>query len=652
MGNIRKKVEVTLDDKGFSSGADKMGQNLAGAFEKANGSIEKIRKNTETIAEKVGKKFAELEATTSDVFKGLLQDSDKYGKSMKDRIKYMEREVQLIERAGREEKARAKMVAQETYKTKIVGTYGEKKERIEKEYERKSEQIEDDSRMQDLQNQKLRDKLKVHKEDMADKEESGRTGGGEHEGGGSFGHKVKETMHGAFEAALGVAGYEFVTSLGGWIGKVIEEGRKDQAAKGKLAGLGGGIGVGDATDFGMDTAEMATMTRNVALSMGRGRGAGGEAVNEVMREVGFGLDSGSMSSMNRALRGAGGGRADTASKAMNEMLAIFKKSDVFGISKGDFTLVGEKLDQANDLNTQQLNQVGKVDNVISSQFLALAGKTGGGAQINSSGFVSALNQGITSPANDFKKAVLYRAIASSSPGANLWEIEKKQKAGIFGQGTFGAVMKDLTRMSGSDPMMMNMNLSRMFPGLNPEQVEGLIAAYKANPNILNNVKSEGDLQRIGGGIRGAGQVGRMDVWQAKTNVKLAHAGEWAIDKVDSFLDFFVGKDKQPDPTMKKYMATREEEQQANLPSVKHKKMLENIAKINADGGKSPEQKKQAIEFEKAMEKAPVFLSGPQGYSEWSSSQEKKAMDKATIALLMKIADNTTTKNQNETATAP
>src|SRR3990172_6532257 len=118
MANIRKRVEVTLDDKGFSSGAEKMGQNLSGAFEKANGSIEKVRKNTESIAEKVGRQFAELESSTGDVFKGLLQDSEKYSKSVNERIKFMEKEVRLIERAGREEKTRAKMVAEETYKKK------------------------------------------------------------------------------------------------------------------------------------------------------------------------------------------------------------------------------------------------------------------------------------------------------------------------------------------------------------------------------------------------------------------------------------------------------------------------------------------------------------------------------------------------------
>ncbi len=445
---IQREVILTADDSQLSSVMERASQTIASSFESAASGVDRTSESVSSVADTIENKLMQVEQSAKDLFQGMVTDSERYGKSVQDRLSYLQQEVTLIERASKEEAERAKLKERLTYEEQLRLADAEgkpefEKDQLQKEYQRNVGEIDSASKVDQLQTRKLREEYEQYRNEIG--EDEGTQGGGRRGRGAGI-------AGGAFATATGAAGFGAILSLSGFIAKAITEGEQQAKARGSFLGLyaageGANLQAGVGGSFlGMKEADFIRYSEGVAKARGGIRGVGGAAREQFAFEKGFSLETGALSQLAPALRAEGRGR-DAGDIAL-EMLNMFKKSDLFGIGQGDFTLLAEKLDFGNQMNADQAQQMEKIDATTSAQIMRAFGIAGVDDNRLMS-FTSTINQAITNPQDEFSNAIALRALRKSNPNASLLELQEQQEQGIYGQGNFSAILNQLrTQFSG------------------------------------------------------------------------------------------------------------------------------------------------------------------------------------------------------------
>lgn len=522
MGDIKRKIVVTADSREAESSFERMGTKISGAFDKANASSEQFNKSQEDA---------------SKSFKDLLKSAESQHKVGREKVKYLEREVSLVEKLSKKETDRAKLEARKKLDDRLSATkkmapgLEQKRERIgaQGEFSQSMFKIGQEDKANQARVNNLKNELsKLEKEKTTEshghlEEDEGH--------GGHFGHRIKHGLANIGEGALEGLGFGAVLSIGGFIGKMIEEGLKLEESKARAAGFGSKLeGAGGATELGMSTAEFTNYARTNALS--RGKIDVGESRKQLAQEISYGLDKGQMNNLSYSMRFSKG---QSTTDSVSEMLSLFKKSDVFNIGKDDFTLVGEKIQQASDMNLEQLKQTGQTNMHISAGLLAAGGRIGSTFSQDPMATFGKVNSAIQNPGNDFKRAFLYRAFKNVNPNATFFDVQKMQESGIYGKGNLSATL-GLLQKSFSGQLLYQ-NASRLL-GLKGFEAEGLMNKFAENPKLFEGEMSTSDLRKFAAG--GKGFTPETEKWKAKFENFMGQNGKGAIDKLDEYVKSYEG----------------------------------------------------------------------------------------------------------------
>lgn len=534
-----KKIRISADTSGMEGGFNRAGRAASDSFGRASEAAENIGRAMDDSIEDSKSKFEELSIVTSELFDGLVQDSEKGNRSFKERAKFILEEINLIRLAAREETQLARLRAKERYeeaKKKFSGPEAGNKEKLAEAKENYMDEMADinsRSEMSDLQNTMLRNKLARAGAGAlitaASGQESDPLG---------MSTEVLDKPRQTFNAAAAAAGFGAILSVTGFVGKLFGEGGELDQAVNNAAASGatatGGI-------QGMKTADVLRYNIQTARELGYGGVAGAnEAQKQGRMEQAMGMDLGSVSAFNQAFRSEENNK--TLSDSMKEMVSIMQKTGLYGIDKGDFTMMHELLEKQNQLNTLQASSLEQINSTSSNQVLATFAKAGGSfSDQRAVGTISQINRSITDPDNDFKKAFVMRSIRNRMSGASLLDIKEMQEKGVFGQGVIHGIMEDISKISQGDERIFN--IKSLFGG-SVQQSKALAELYDKDPEALKQI---GSLQELAVDEKTerritTGGVGQLEQAQATFNDMFAKAGKGVIDvlmpQVQKYLNAF------------------------------------------------------------------------------------------------------------------
>lgn len=254
-----------------------------------------------------------------------------------------------------------------------------------------------------------------------------------------------------------------------------------------------GRNVGAMTDLGLTSAEANELSQRVSVSGGSSRDLNDRTRQLTQLQYGFGLDQGTL------LQQESLGRMTGTSGAGNvvNLIAELKRQ---GVIKGqDYSQLTELINTQNTLVREQSgNQIAPDALMISgivAEFQKIGGAFGGERAAQR---IGQINQSLTSPSDDFSKAQNFAALVSTEEGqgASYFELLKMQSKGISQKGFLGQRLKNMeSQFGGGD----DMSLAAMQAfGLNPEDAELLMQAYKGSPERFDDMsfKDVGSLQKF------------------------------------------------------------------------------------------------------------------------------------------------------------
>lgn len=537
-------------------------------------SINMFRRTAEE-GEKSGKQAAESFSSFSDqvkvmreqtkqMFEAMVADSEKVNTTLQDRLDMLRQEIAMIEKAGEAERRRGSGAAQyDVNQARQAAASGnlslENLSKAEDTYRARKSQIRTDDNMQKFQNNELRELF----DDYASRQERSN-GGGRGFAFGAFGggflnrggNAARRGAGGFVSGSSGAFGLGMLTSLsvGAMTAYMLQNAEQQEIALGRLRGLGNAdVNAGGGVRFGLNNADFLNYARQSAVSRGTGGslfvGFGGSeqtlnqsATRQLGLERAFGFDPGFLNNLASAtrltggnFRTFGGNNQGTVEGALLEMIKTFQNAAVFNLEKGDFTLVGEKVEDLTKLMTLAGSQMENVNTTQLSSLMSAFGLVGGSfsdqRQLDTIGRV---NQAITNPSNDFTQAVLFRALGAQNPDADLFDIMKQQELGAMDPGNIKAVLELLTNRGTAGGKDVMYNVSKAL-NLRLSQAEELVNAYTGTG---------------GGKIRGALSQG------FSPNPLGFEQGQ---NEFDSFLQSFLNKGATTPGTIQAFRAQMESE---------------------------------------------------------------------------------------------
>jgi hypothetical protein len=533
-----------------------------------------MAQNTEQALERVADAYEGID----EVLDGLIEDSEKYSDTIRERIRWVEKEVSLQQRNARIDNQERK--GKLDYERRIGMEKGQWSKKDEEMYRRKKGWLDQERRDESLYYEKMRSRLQEKGGGMGGGRNGGRGGRG---GNGGLGDRFSQYLHdagrmdrglppsdggdddgsggsgsgggrrgigariaGGFRAAgngaLAAAGFGAVLSIAGFVGKMIDEAKQLDQNRKKLSGMTGSSGMGGAA-YGLKEAEVMEYTRNV--SMLRGKSSMKEARAQLGMEKGFGMDIGSTNQFNKVMRLD---EHSTLTDATVDMLNIMKKSDLYNIKRNDFSQLHELMERQNNLNELQASQEEEVSARESSLLMSAFGKVGGSfGDFRQTDTIGKMNNAIVNPGNDFKQAFLYRTLHQQNPGGTFLDLKMKQEEGIFGKGTLGGVMDNLSKTFSGDQLTFSM--SKML-GLNLHQSKKLQGYYAQNPDAFKDLSFSSDSdfkdfiengqtkkekssnwsrKKMAG--RGAAHTGAIEGWSSEFDTWMGRQGDKAVQYV-------------------------------------------------------------------------------------------------------------------------
>lgn len=518
MSNIRKRVEISGDASGLSREMEGLAGTINRTFETANQQVDRFSGSAGNFADVVKARIETLEGSMTSVFSNLLQKSREHSDSAKERLQFINKEIQSTRQQISLENERLKIAEKMRYESELADAQdsGGDIKGVRITHQRNMGSLDEQLKMQKYQ-------LDLIKR-QADNEFSGEIASEqikERQRPNYFAQKTSEVKSGV-ATGLGIAGF---ASIGGIIAKLISEGVQLDEAASQRAGLGlrnPGSGVA----FGLKDADFYGYAANLAQQAGSADYNAGRTIEFEKR---FSQELGSLGGLAAGLRTEDSGR--NAADVALEMLGFFKSSDLFNIGKGDFTQLSEKIQFSTEMLQMQSQQMMTTNATTNAQILSALGAAGIDDQ-RSIGFVRAMNDNIRQPGNDFTRAFIMRSLRRRNPNASLLDLLKIQEQGIYGQGTLSQLVGDARNAFTGDALTMNM--ASMF-GLQYHQAEQL---NQLDPEMLENIGSKEQLEQVLSMSEGRGGAGVMSRRMAQLNNMMGRGGASALRTVDSYISAF------------------------------------------------------------------------------------------------------------------
>lgn len=305
---------------------------------------------------------------------------------------------------------------------------------------------------------------------------------------------------------LSALGLSSLFTIGGILTKGISEGKEVDESRGKLFGLsdrsqrrelgfGRDFGYRTAENYGVKQSEFFGMAANLGKASGSSQDLESRTLSNIQLERALGMNLGDLTASSGLRRS----ETDQTSVSENvlEMLNIFRKTGLFGIDKGDFTQVQEKLDFANQLNRTQSQQFENVDFSVSNQILAVMGQLGGSfsdqRQLQQT---STINDSLRNPKNDFVRALQFRSLQETMPeGSSLFEVLEGQEKGIFQKDYLKQFLTNLQKSSGSQDDNFFLNISDSL-GLSKSSSRKLGEGFMGNEDFRTSLSNIGSLDEL------------------------------------------------------------------------------------------------------------------------------------------------------------
>lgn len=531
---------------------------LSDQFKKKEPIIDQPRRSQEPpVAEGKKKdpletKIQEVDRDTGVLFKDIVRDAEKYSDKAKERLAYIDREITKLEKINLEERKRLEIQSRQRYEKQRedAGDNEGARKKARDDYEASRGENALSASLADLQARILRTKREDYRAATAvpgggggappanvrDKDSDDDGTDDERQRGRNIVSRAGGGIMGFLQSGFnGIAqglGFGAVLSIGGFIGKMIDEGL--ELAKGQARA--GAMGLRSGSVSGLKSAEAIAYSKQIALSAGRGD-VSNLATEQGRIERGTGMELGSMNQFHTVMRSEGE-RGKTLTDATVEMLSIMKKSGLYGIDKGDFTMTHELLQRQNTLNELQAQNLSAISSKATSQVLGAFGAVGGSfGDQRQAETVAQMHRAITDPNNDFKNAFIMRSIKSRDPNASLMDVRMAQEEGIFRPGLFSGIMKDITDTFSGD--LQTFNISKMF-GLSLHKAQTLADAYKTDPKRFDQIGSTEDIDKVitSRTLAQRGGVSSMEIMTAKFNDQFSQWGVKALGILEGWVNAY------------------------------------------------------------------------------------------------------------------
>ena len=528
---INRSIEISASADSFKSTMKSVGDDLSRAFESANQEIERVTGNSKDFGDVLQGRMTAIERSIDTVFGKLVSKSKEQNATSMERLTFLQKEISLGERQLRTETEKAKLMERMRYQDALKNAQDDdatpkEQQVIKSMHQSQMSQIDEEAKFKELQMRGLRERFMQHRDDSDEEREDEVD---ERKQGRDPLYVPKQVGQG-LTAGYGIAG---VLTISGFVEKMINEGKQLDEAEASTRGLGATIR-GSGQGYGVKRSEFLKYGAGVVQAAGD---VGYDVKGQLEFEKRFSQGQGSLSGLAGGLRTEGKGRS--AQEVALEMMNFFKRSKVFGIEKGDFSQLAEKLQFNNEMLQQQGQQMHETNATTNAQIMAAFGQAGIDDQ-RAMSYNNSVNDAIRSPSSDFTQAFMFRSLRRQNPNSSLLDILKIQEQGIYGKGSFGQIMEDLKGSFQGDALTMS--TSKAF-GLQYHQAEEVL---KLSPEQLDRIGSKEDIEGV---LRGEGE----DVITAKTGKggagivqrRMAQMEDWfgkqgkkAIVKIEEYTNAF------------------------------------------------------------------------------------------------------------------
>lgn len=488
-----------------------------------------------------------MKRQSQELMRGMMDESQKFSKSGKEQLGFIEDQIKAIERRNRLDKEGRKLGASREFQSALssASTFGDQ-DKAKSVFKSNIQKIETESKQDEIQIQLLKElietiKLLAKEEIASDRQavekqlrilekeglenlpsetglkrsiQSDILSKGKDKGGGSifkdvllanlategikslgkFGSDVATGFSGAESAETMipqmVKGFNpFGIPVGGFFGGLMErevnEQFKVQVAENKLAGrIGRGSGF-SRPDLGFSRSETLPIMRQIAEASGRGGNIEGRTGQAISLERAYSLDRGLIMQMFKDMRIMG-----------DDMTMIQNVGNVIRTIP-ELQKDPTKIPEFIQLQSQMLQQQGQVLETVNrgnlqgviGQFSGIDSKFFSDPQ-RLGGIMQSINQSLTSPQSDFGKARNFQVLSQIlGSGASYQDIITAQSGGIMQEDFLHNMIKQTRSMVGGGDMMATAFTGSQFGGggllnLAPEIANALVAAVDENPNIF------------------------------------------------------------------------------------------------------------------------------------------------------------------------
>jgi hypothetical protein len=561
MSKLRRTITLDVDSSNVRSEFRNMEGAGRKAFKGMSDEASAISSQAVQDLKGVGDSLKQLQTDTKDIFRMMLEDSKKIGRTHEQRVKLMRQELAQFQKASRDEASQARAAVNlrranlEKYKGRIRP---EQMLQHRRRIDQASAQNRVDVELDKQRNELLRRLIDQYEDDAAPGESRGP-------GAAAYAKDKVLSQKDIFGAVLGgtLAGFGINSIVGGistFISSSIQGGLELQRMRGGMYGMiadsplginqsqyiGSGAG---ATALGINQAEILKMSRMVAVTAGTSYAAREEAVRQARFERAFGMETGALTQAQMF------GRVDQRGRMASEIAeGIYKVFRATGGSTGipfdDLAQLPEKIEQTFQIVQRELAFQESMDTTAPSLALAKLGGLGGSfSDFRAAQTLSTISDSIRNPKGDYANALVLSSFGQRNPQASFADLLLEQERGIFG-GSFGNIMENLAQMSGRDRDVFQMNIAGAL-GLNQQQSRLLADSFLSGTmpdgsvfsrDRLNALTSQGELDALLANPMDqdiAGRAGRftgtVDQVLARVEDDIAQVGEKITRAVEPFI---------------------------------------------------------------------------------------------------------------------
>lgn len=372
-------------------------------------------------------------------------------------------------------------------------------------------------------------------------------------GGGGGGGELREVRGGLMSLMAGMGGGMLAGGIFNIIGNMFNEGAALEQSSLELRNLTGGSA--GSPGLGLKTSEAQQYFKRFAQR--RGEGNLGEISDMMISERKSGMDIGSLSFLGEFARQGGG----DVGGLLRRVLTMAERSGLWGIDKGDFSALQEKMEQIGGLMGEEKKfREDNITGMRSATMLGQFGRLGGGwGDDRALERIQTLSQGIQNPANDFVRALMMQGLISGSmsrgEGTDLFGIRQRMSQGAMGENNLSDILGVFQQRFGKGSRYLQMALGTAFPQLMGNQ-QALMTLSNMDPSqvseaTLQTLISKTPESNVLGGRGTAGTVmsnrARLADVMAETGIKMIDALSGAMqllidgfEKIPRLIDSLVG----------------------------------------------------------------------------------------------------------------